>query len=269
MERHTILSQLDPEAAAPLLTRREAIRRGASVSSVVAAGLAMGSVPVTLAALARDVYGQGAPADIVPILNFALLLEQLESQFYTIGLQQAGLLAGDERGAFTQILKHENAHVAYLTQTITSLGGTPGTSPTFDFTGGHGSLDGPFADVLTNPDTFRLVAQTLEDTGVRAYKGQAPRLIGNPTVLTAALRIHSVEARHAAKVRMLRGDPPYIVGDTAPDPQVQATYAGEDNQNQGSIGGFDSPSAEVAQRAFDEPLSADAVMNIVTLFIAG
>jgi len=49
------------------------------------------------------------------------------------------------------------------------------------------------------------VAQTLEDTGVAAYKGQAPRLTGGGELLTTALRIHSVEARHAAELRRIRG----------------------------------------------------------------
>jgi hypothetical protein len=48
------------------------------------------------------------------------------------------------------------------------------------------------------------VAQSLEDTGVRAYKGGAALLMTNDTVLTAALNIHSVEARHASRLRTMR-----------------------------------------------------------------
>ena len=47
------------------------------------------------------------------------------------------------------------------------------------------------------------LAQAFEDTGVRAYKGQAKNLISTPDLLTAALQIHSVEARHAAAIRDL------------------------------------------------------------------
>jgi|GEM_PF-4100513 len=53
---------------------------------------------------------------------------------------------------------------------------------------------------------FLELSQTFEDTGVKAYKGQAGNLITSPTLLTAALRIHSVEARHAAEIRRLRGE---------------------------------------------------------------
>jgi rubrerythrin len=49
------------------------------------------------------------------------------------------------------------------------------------------------------------LAQAFEDTGVRAYKGQAANLMSKPDLLTAALQIHSVEARHASEVRRLRG----------------------------------------------------------------
>jgi uncharacterized protein YbjT (DUF2867 family) len=44
----------------------------------------------------------------------------------------------------------------------------------------------------------------LKIPGVRAYKGQAANLISNNAVLEAALRIHSVEARHAAHLRYMR-----------------------------------------------------------------
>ena len=37
----------------------------------------------------------------------------------------------------------------------------------------------PFADVFRNPQTFTALAQAFEDTGVRAYKGQAANLMGH------------------------------------------------------------------------------------------
>lgn len=89
-----------------------------------------------------------------------------------------------------------------------------GTAPTitandFDFTGGNGSGTGPFATATTNLDVLLLATQAFEDTGVRAYKGQAGRFLiaGNTNAdiaMESALRIHSVEARHASKIRRIR-----------------------------------------------------------------
>ena len=65
----TILDAIDPEISNRLVTRREAIRRGTSVSGTVAAGLALGSVPVALAAITKDAYGQ-TPTDVTAVLDF-------------------------------------------------------------------------------------------------------------------------------------------------------------------------------------------------------
>jgi rubrerythrin len=122
------------------------------------------------------------------------------------------------RPIMAEIAKHETAHVALLQQTITQLGGTPVAKPTFDFTGGsgqtgaNGRYGGPFADVFTNTQTFLALAQAFEDTGVRAYKGGAAALVSNIPVLEAALQIHSIEARHAAMVRRLRGEKGWVSG---------------------------------------------------------
>jgi hypothetical protein len=69
----------------------------------------------------------------------------------------------------------------------------------YDFTAG-----GTFPTVFSSYPTFLAVAQVLEDTGVRAYKGRAGELVGQKVFLTAALGIHAVEARHAAKIRFMR-----------------------------------------------------------------
>ena len=219
-----ILDGVDPEIVDSLVTRRDAIRHGASVSSTVAAGLAMGSVPVMMAALSKDVYAQ-APSAILDVLQFAFILESLENEFYKAVLgtsansAQNAAFAGvraqipaSAQQTFQQIQKHEQQHTDFLRSTAIPLFG--GTAPSwtandFDFTGGSGSGNGPFLQATTQIDHLLLVAQAVEDTGVRAYKGQAGRLLVNgddraDIALESALHIHSVEARHAAKIRRLR-----------------------------------------------------------------
>src|SRR5687767_7270698 len=169
----TILGTIDPEIT-ERLTRRDAIKKGAFTGSQVAAALALGSVPVALAALSRQAFAQ-LPADIKAILDFALNLEILENELYKAVLG-------------TSTTANNAAHVAFLqaagaTSTITVAN--------LDFTGGRGSGTGPFAAATSNVNFLLAVAQLAEDTGVRAYKGQAAGLISNPTILTQALRIHS------------------------------------------------------------------------------
>ena len=76
----TILDAIEPEVAEQLVSRRAAIKKGATISGVAAAGFAMASVPVALAALAREARAQ-APS-VTDVLNFALMLEIFENEFY-------------------------------------------------------------------------------------------------------------------------------------------------------------------------------------------
>ncbi len=137
-------------------------------------------------------------------LAFAILLEELEHAFYVRALASPGLVPASDRVVIEQISKHEGAHVTFLNTGLTGIGGSPQAAPQFDFTGG-----GKYPGVFRNYRTFLELAQTFEDNGVKAYKGQAGNLITSSSLLTAALRIHSVEARHAAEIRHLRGEKPW------------------------------------------------------------
>ncbi len=206
--------------------------------------------------------------DALDALQFALLLEHLESDFYARGLAAAGLIPAGDRIVFTTIAAHEAAHVTALQALIVSRGGTPAGKPAFDYTA-KGALPG-FAFLPTQYDTFRSLAQAFEDLGVRAYKGQAIRLIADETALTAALAIHSVEARHAAAIRRLRGEKGWITGNnrgTLPA-FLQPIYAGEDNTTQGTVVITSLPGSTTgATDAFDEPLTKADVTAIVTPFL--
>ena len=268
----TVLETLDPEIAERLVTRRDAIVKGATASTAVMAGLKMASVPLALAALSRDAFGQTRlPASVVNVLNFALTLEYLEAEFYNTGVNAPGLIPAEDRTIFTTIQGHENDHVTFLRNT---LGASARPKPTFDFTAGNGSGTGPFQGVFTNYEIFKAVAQAFEDTGVRAYKGQAPALMPYKAILTAALTIHSVEARHAAEVRRLRGNfmdmepnEGWITFNNTDVPGTEAVYAGEENTTQAGLSGFTTVSAKEVSEAFDEPLTMAQVLAIVDPFI--
>jgi hypothetical protein len=242
-------------------SRREALTKGLGFGLKAA----LAAIPLGL----LDVMGNKAQAtptnaDVVSILNFALTLEYLESTFYQTGLSTSGLIPSSDSAIMNQISKHETAHVALLKSTITSLSGTPVPLPTFDFTAG-----GAFSDVFTNYQTFLALSNAFEDTGVRAYKGQAPALMGS-TVLTAALDIHSVEARHASEIRRLRNLKGWITN-AEPNGLPAAIYAGEDNKVQGNPGvdvtTITPVGAAAVTEAFDEPLTMAAVLAIAGPFI--
>ncbi|MBA3645244.1 MAG: ferritin-like domain-containing protein [Gemmatimonadaceae bacterium] len=232
-------------------------------------GLSLG-VPIALAAFSSSAGAQGI-APILDSLNFALTLEYLEDEFYRTGLTRLGTsFSTGESNAIQQISMHETSHVKFLRTIIADFfSSTPVAKPNFDFT-----AKGAFPDVFTNKATFFAVAQALEDTGVRAYKGQAGNVASNKAVLTAALQIHSVEARHASQVRRLRGQKGWITNaDRGNLPAAtQPVYNGEDNTTHAGINaaplGANFGGTPAVTEAFDEPLTKDQVLAIVTPFLA-
>lgn len=323
MSNQTILETIDADVADVLVSRRDAIRKGASVSALAAAGFAAASIPLALGALATDAFGQATTADVLGVLKFAYLLENLEAEFYKTVLgtgtgfsatnnpQAAAFtvrsqFSATETATLDQIRIHEEAHVALLKTVLGTLGFTAPTftGADFDFTGGVGSTPGagPFAGATTNKAFLLVATQAFEDTGVRAYKGQAGNLMGSYAALETALRIHSVEARHASRIRRLRreattsntvvrysgtirGDGAAAAGASdvsSPPAAVVAAlgliYGGEGNTTQAgvnvaSLSGVSSagvPSGDIASaatEAFDEPLDKATVVQIVSGFV--
>ncbi len=254
-----LLESVEPDYINEMTARREPIEKAVGITGAAATTI------ISFGALAGAAYGQDKklPGKIVDVLNFALTLEYLEDEFYRTALGSGNLIPTETRDVFGQISKHEVAHVALLRSV---LGSKAVAKPNFDYTAG-----GAFADVFRNYQTFLAVSQAFEDTGVRAYKGQAGNLKSNDMILTTALRIHSVEARHAAMVRRLRGETPWIVGDsrgTLPAP-TQPVYNGDGNTTQGTVNVATLPNlnARIASQAFDEPLSKAEVLAIAGLFI--
>ena len=142
-------------------------------------------------------------ADAIDVLNYALTLEHLEATFYREALamfdasayEALGFQAG-VRDRIALIADQEAEHVAFLTAGIQQAGGTPVAEGQYNF--GYTDLAG-----------FLQLAATIEGVGVSAYQGAAPYLIDNDDLLTAALTIHGVEARHAAYLNLIEGISPF------------------------------------------------------------
>ncbi|MDN5285378.1 MAG: Ferritin-like protein [Mucilaginibacter sp.] len=268
------IENIDPEVYGKLSQRRDVIKNITSFGSKVA----IAALPFAVGTMFKKAYAADSAApSVVDVLNYALTLEYLESTFYNAGKAKGTALIPADAAAkyFNQVTTDENNHVTFLKGVITSLGGTPVSLPTIDLTGGNNKGNGPFADVLTNYGTFLAVAQVFEDTGVRAYKGQAGFLLKNQTVLTAALSIHAVEARHASAIRQLRGQTPWItstaaLGNDTGVAAVNGNYDGEQNVTQGGVdvttlksATASTTSVAVATAAFDEALSSAQVLALL------
>ena len=227
-------------------------------------GAALASVPFLKPQAAR---AQTATGD-AGILNYALTLEYLERSFYRQALD-SGNIPSDVRPLFQTIYDDEAAHVDYLRGALLDAGADPVDYTDSDFT---------FDDFLGDFGSIATLAQGLEDTGVRAYKGQATAIM-SPTYLQAALQIHSVEARHAAAIRELGQSPAadgWISNTQASVPAAiqpvygagspASTFPSEDNTMQGGLqltSRLSGYSAEDIRAAFDEPLDMGTVLNIV------
>lgn len=269
------IEKVDAEVYERFNPRRAVMKQFFNVSKKIT----LASLPLALGSMFNKAYGQTAlPSDVKAVLQFALTLEHFEAAYYTQSLQTSGgadfpgtAQGTSDKTAIGIIRGHEASHVSFLKGVIGSDAVAP--KPSYDWTA-SGAFPNPFA--VGNYGIFLAVAQALEDTGVRAYKGQAPALLGKGGYLTAALNIHSVEARHAAKIRFMRAQngvtiKPWITGgNDSGVPNAAAVYAGEDNVTQATITitGINGTqvSTAAATESFDEPLTTQQVLDIVKLF---
>jgi hypothetical protein len=121
------------------------------------------------------------------IVNYALTLEYLESQFYA-KVAASGLFSGKTLSVLKSFGDEEDQHVTALKKVASSLG-KPAAEPMGKFP-------------LTSASSVAMLAATVENLGASAYLGQAPH-IQSKEILAAALSIHTIEARHAATLNTL------------------------------------------------------------------
>ncbi|OCH95862.1 hypothetical protein OBBRIDRAFT_440991 [Obba rivulosa] len=162
----------------------------------------LGALIAPLLVNAAPVRRQAANSTDVLVLQFADVLEQFESQFYSQALTtfveqdfiEAGFIdANIPIQQFTQIQSDESTHDSIIQEELQALGAEAITGCTFDF-----------SEVLTDVTTMASTARIVENVGVSAYLGAA-HVISDPQLLTAAASIMTVEARHQTVLNILTG----------------------------------------------------------------
>ncbi|MDX1932423.1 MAG: ferritin-like domain-containing protein [Capsulimonadales bacterium] len=205
-------------------SRRDLFSRSLGTGIVLAGAwvAGCGSRSGTLRPAIAQTGSDGNVARDIDILNFALNLEYLDSEYYTYattgqgieafgvgitGQGTAGPTVGGGRISFgdarleaiaNQIAADERAHVNVLRQTITQLGGTPIAKPRIDLATPPRNL----GIDPTTPDGFLLATRSFEDVAVSAYTGTS-RFLFNPDVIQNAGRAAVTEAYHGGVVRLL------------------------------------------------------------------
>jgi hypothetical protein len=210
---------------------RRAFVRGVGVAGLGVAGAAfvggklgvLDRIPgINKVALASAAVQAGAITD-TDILNFALNLEYLEAEFYTVAttgktIEQSGIavngtgnsgpttggntvnltnssneteLTGQLKAVVEEITYDEQQHVLLLRS---ALGSAAIAKPAINLN----ALGTGFQGFLH----FIALARAFEDVGVSAYGGAAP-LISSSAILATAARIALTEAYHAGSLRTL------------------------------------------------------------------
>ncbi len=199
--------------------------RSSRRSAILIGGAALAGL-----ALGKAAFAQTSTVTDADILNFALNLEFLEAQFYTIAttgmtLDQAGISTkGGDGTAGGGVTVRANAQVAFTTPLLqkfaaevaldeqnhvkflqSQLATAAVAQPPIDLMNSFNALAqaaglGATFDPFANETNFLLGSFIFEDVGVTAYQGAAG-LISNKTYLDKAVGIHNVEAYHAASIR--------------------------------------------------------------------
>lgn len=211
-----------------------------SIISSRRALLTLGGAALAGLAFAPKSNAQAAGAAFTDndILNFALNLEYLEAQFYTLAASgqtidqlNVGIGSGTNAatggvltpitkaggpaackvnfqnaviGAYaTEIADEERKHVTYLRNALsTNAVGQPQLDLYNSFNALGQLLGLPSFDPFASDVNFLLGSYIFEDVGVTAYHGGALLITDKVNVLPAAVGIHAVEANHSGLVRM-------------------------------------------------------------------
>jgi Ferritin-like domain len=159
---------------------------GSSSSSSTAAGMSS-SAAASGTGTTMAVASTSAVTSDLAIVNYALTLEYLESQFYAKVIK-SGLFHGKNLSIIKSFGAEETQHVVALKKVAMSMG-TAAKEPMGKFP-------------IHSASQVTKLAGAVENLGAAAYLGQAGN-IKSKEILAAALAIHTIEARHAATINLV------------------------------------------------------------------
>ena len=157
-----------------------------ATSSGAASSAAAGTSSATMSNTSSSAAASSGSSDLA-IVNYALTLEYLESQFYDKVIK-SGLFHGKDLSVLKTFGAEEAEHVLAL-KTVAGQLGTAAAEPMGKFP-------------IHSAAQVTALAATVENLGASAYLGQAGN-IKSKEILAAALSIHTIEARHAATLNLL------------------------------------------------------------------
>jgi len=205
------MKQIEQESNLPTST----VNRRSFVKSVGFTGLGLAGAAIVGSQFGTKEQKVSAATGVsdADILNFALNLEYLEAEFYSMACYGAGLVkrgilkSSDETGPTTggalvkdfgtvayqagALRQTEQEHVLFLRS---ALGAGAAKKPAINLDAlGYG---------FSSLDSFLKLARQFEDVGVSAYLGAAP-LISSSAYLAAAGAILATEAQHSGAIRAI------------------------------------------------------------------